>query len=111
MNSCAKPFSLSSRIVDRRYDLTYFKVLKDRSPVAVVTGMVANIQSRIEIDGNVPSIEALDRASNTRFGRQSADCRVQYAFQRRNSASRQELIVQSSRFFDGSHFCRITVGR
>lgn len=35
----------------------YFRAINDRSPVAVVTGIVANMRNKIAIDGYVPNSE------------------------------------------------------
>jgi hypothetical protein len=41
------------------------RALKDLSPVAVVTGMVANIRSKATMDGYVPNSDAMHNASIT----------------------------------------------
>jgi hypothetical protein len=41
------------------------RALKDLSPVAVVTGMVANIRSKATMDGYVPNSDAMHYASIT----------------------------------------------
>jgi hypothetical protein len=44
------------------------RVLKDLSPVAVVTGVVANIRSKVTMDGYVPNSNVMHNASITVSG-------------------------------------------
>jgi hypothetical protein len=61
--------------------------LKDLSPVAVVTGIVANILSKATMDGYVPNSDAMHSASITLSGRFSSGCLCQYEVQRSSSVS------------------------
>ena len=49
INANAKPVNRSSNIVARKYDFKCRKVENDRSAVAVVTGIVAKILSKVYI--------------------------------------------------------------
>jgi hypothetical protein len=63
------------------------RALTDLSPVAVVTGMVANIRSKATMDGYVPNSDATHNAYSTFSRRFSSGCLSQYDFQRSSSAS------------------------
>ena len=84
----ANAISRSSRMLVRKYVLISFRALNDRSPVAVVTGNVANIYSSVSVIGYVPSCLAVLRASRTFPRRRSDGCRVQQAFHHISSGSK-----------------------
>ena len=63
MYKWAKPLSLFSRIVVRKNVFKSFKALNDRLFVAVMTGIVANICSNFNINGQVPIGKAMPEHS------------------------------------------------
>jgi hypothetical protein len=63
------------------------RALKDLSPVAVVTGIVANIRRKAKMDGYLPNSDVMHNAFITLSGRFSSGCLCQYDFQRSSSVS------------------------
>ena len=73
----AYPLTRFFCILVRKYVLTSFRALNERSPVAVVIGNVAKICGNVSVIEYVPSCLAVLRALRAFPGMKSDSCRAQ----------------------------------